>query len=226
MPTPIPTPLHLKLRRLRYSVLPLITFALAVALSAWLWVRHGSATQAVGEVSVLTIHLVAPHDGRLTESAYFPKLYDRVTINQQLGRLEPIRTSAIGGALDERTLLAPASGSVTTIHRRPGEFVKQGQEILTITRLDSQHIVTYARGDTRTLPAKNSKVLIRSKQVTASARVEEVGVTIEPIPDHQHASSKHAVEWGIPIRISLPDPAILPLRPGELVSLTYLPDAK
>jgi hypothetical protein len=30
-------------------------------------------------------------------------------------------------------------------------------------------------------------------------------------------------EWGIPVRIAMPSPTVLPLRPGELVVLNYQP---
>jgi len=214
----ISTPLALKLRRLRYKVLPLTTFCLAVGLTAWLWSRQGSATPAIGEVSIVTLRIVAPSDGRLAQTGAFPRIYDQVTPGQVMASLVP---NSLDAADQVVQLVAPAGGSVTAVRRQAGEFVKQGQELFTITRADSPHIITYVRGGTAALPKKDSKVLIRSKHRSATGTVQQVGTSLQPIPEHQLSNPK-TPEWGIPVRISLPDAAALPLMPGELVHLSYV----
>ena len=47
---------------------------------------------------------------------------------------------------------------------------------------------------------------------------------MQPIPEHQLTNSKKP-EWGIPVRIAMPDPTLLPLMPGELVVLNFEMDA-
>ena len=48
---------------------------------------------------------------------------------------------------------------------------------------------------------------------------------LEQIPEHQLANPKKP-EWGIPVRIAMPDASKLPLRPGELVVLNYINEGK
>jgi len=117
---------------------------------------------------------------------------------------------------------APISGTVTAVHRLPNEFVKQGQEIMTITQDQGACIVSYVRPGTGVVPKKDMKVLVRNQATKKSAYtiVQEVGTHVEPIPEHQLTNAKRP-EWGIPVRIAMPDPSKLPLRPGELVVLNF-----
>jgi len=213
----VSTPLSLRLQRLRFNVIPFATFGLAVGLTLWLWARQGAATPSVGEVSTVTHHIVAPRDGRLVQTGTFPRAYDTVTPGQVLASLMPDSLDAADAPIQ---LTAPASGSITAVRRQAGEFVKQGQELFSITRAESPYIITYVRTGKTTLPKKDAKVLIRSKQRSAMAVVQQVGTSLQPIPEHQLANPRMP-EWGIPVRISLPDAATLPLMPGELVNLSY-----
>ena len=124
------------------------------------------------------------------------------------------------------TIEAPASGTVTMVFRQPNEFVKQGQEIFTITQDSGSYIVSYVRPYGAVVPAKDQKVMLRGQsRKTAVSIVQEVGAKLEPIPSHQLGTTggkrQTAPEWGIPVRIAMPSAEQLPLRPGELVSVLY-----
>ena len=51
------------------------------------------------------------------------------------------------------------------------------------------------------------------------------GDAFPKIPEHQLVNSKKQ-EWGIPVRIAMPDAGKLQLRPGELVVLNYWDEEK
>jgi len=117
---------------------------------------------------------------------------------------------------------APISGTVTAVWRQPGEFAKQGQDILTITQDTGGHILAFVRPGTGVMPTKDMKVTIRGQDQnrSASSIVQEVGTQVQPIPTHQLMNASKP-EWGYPVRIAMPNANELPLRPGELVTLNY-----
>jgi len=117
---------------------------------------------------------------------------------------------------------APVSGTITAIKGQPGEFVRQGQEIITITQDTGAYIVSYVRPGSAIVPKRDQTVVVRGADGRRSAysRVQEVGSQIELIPEHQLSNAKRP-EWGIPVRIAMPDASRLPLRPGELVVLNF-----
>lgn len=286
--TAIPTPLKLKLRRIRYSLVPAVTFVLSASLAGWLWSRHAAVPQGLGEVNVVPARVAAADDGRLIESDNPPRLYERVTKDQIVARLDSghlqkrqeeaqAELERLGQQLEkvqkqveaaeqskatsrpdlqalkqqeaalreakrrqeavyldwekrvrDSFLRSPADGTVSSIRRTPGEFVRQGDVILTITPDDGAFIVSYVRPGTRAMPKKDQTVLVGAIGPggrRAVARVQEVGTQVEPVPEHQLVNAKRP-EWGIPVRIGLPDPTKLPLRPGELVTVNFRSDEK
>jgi multidrug resistance efflux pump len=285
-PGPIPTPMHLQMRRVRYQILPAIVFTISLVLTAVLWKNYAGTPHGVGEVAALTIRVAAPHDGRLLKADHYPQVYDHVAKDQPLARFDVAHLvtreekaqedlsrlqsdlekanaavdaatnssgdrsklddlkrqasalrDAVGAARDHLNSLsdqiknasiqAPVSGKVTAVLRQPDEFVKQGQEILTITPDDGAYIVSYVRPESAIVPKKDMKVLIRNqaRRKSAVSIVQEVGTRIEPIPEHQLLNARKQ-EWGIPVRIAMPDREQLPLMPGELVVLTFQADAR
>jgi multidrug resistance efflux pump len=281
---PIPTPMRLQWRRVRYHALPAIIFTLSLGMTAYLWRNYAGSPHGLGEVSALTIRVAAPHDGRLVDLEGYPKVYDHVLAKQPIARFdvghlvtqeekaqddlsrmqrdlddankqldEATKAGAERGKVDElkrhaaslrdgvttarahlnaltrqiqgATVEAPVSGKVTAVFRQPNEFVKQGQEIMTITPDSGAYIVSYVRPESAIVPKKDMKVVVRNqtRRKSAMSIVQEVGTQIEPIPEHQLVNSKKP-EWGIPVRIAMPDPGLLPLRPGELVVLNFQSD--
>jgi multidrug resistance efflux pump len=277
---PIPTPMKLQLKRVRYQVLPVVVFVISLALTIWLWRDYAGAPSGVGEVATVTVQVAAPRDGTLAEIDNAPRLYDRVEAHQMIARFDAsrliteqekvqeelsaaqkelgeaqaaaeeaqkandraraeqlkTRLAALRGNVTQlRTQLgqlekdilsakieAPISGTVTAVLRQPNEFVKQGQEIYTITQDSGACIVSYVRPGTGVVPKKDMKVLVRNQATKKSAWtiVQEVGTAVQPVPEQQLVNTRRQ-EWGIPVRIAMPDPSKLPLRPGELVVLNF-----
>jgi hypothetical protein len=210
---PIPTPVSLKLLRARYKFMPATIFVVALGLSVFLWKNYGGNTQGTGEVSATTIQIAAVKDGVLVESSTFPRLYDHVEKGQTLARLEGKQSI---------NLVAPVTGMVTSIRHQPGEFINQGQEVMSVTADGGAYIVSYIRPGSSIVPKKNMKVAVRGQDhhKWAECRIQEVGTRVVPIPEHQLANAK-TPEWGIPVRIEMPQAGELLLRPGELVMLNF-----
>jgi multidrug resistance efflux pump len=280
---PIPTPMKLRLRRIRYQILPIVVFTLALCATAYLWKDYAGTPHGVGEVNAVTVRVAAPHDGKLAAMEGYPRVYDHVDLGQPIARFDVThlqdqqdkaqeelsklqkelddanklvetagkgsdkskledakrQAAAYKGALEEKrtefdhlerqikaaTIESPVGGKVTAVDRQPNEFVKQGQEIMTITQDSGAYIVSYVRPGSAVMPRKDMKVLVRNQTSRKSAwsRVQEVGTSVQPIPEHQLTNSKKP-EWGIPVRIAMPDTDLLPLRPGELVVLNFQSD--
>jgi hypothetical protein len=210
----IPTPMPLQIKRVRYQVLPGVIFVVALFLTAFLWKGFAGSMHGTGEVSAIAIHVSAPRAGRLIDSDGYPRLYDHVEKGQPIARITNGQKSS--------ELKAPISGVVTVIKHRPGEYVKGGQEIMTVTQDGGAYIVSYIRPGSSIIPRKDMKVSVRGQDhhTWAETRVQEVGTQAVPIPEQQLGNAKKP-EWGIPVRIEMPMATDLPLRPGEIVLLNF-----
>ncbi|MDB5322355.1 MAG: hypothetical protein JWN40_3986 [Phycisphaerales bacterium] len=206
--------MKLQLKRVRYQLLPALIFVISLSVTAYLWKSYAGTTHGTGEVNSVTVRISAPRDGKLAEGSPYPRLYDHVDKGQPIGRIEAGPKSA--------DLTAPVSGMVTAIKHQPGEFVKGGQEIMTLTQDGGAYIVSYIRPGSAIVPKKDMKVAVRGQDhhTWAQSRVQEVGTRVVPIPAHQLTNAKNP-EWGIPVRIELPEAGALPLRPGEIVLLNF-----
>jgi hypothetical protein len=200
--------------RIRHQFMPALIFVLALCLTIVLWKNYAGTANGTGEVSAINVRVIATHDGVLSQNSPFPHLYDRVNKGQSLGRIDGLQTAE---------LIAPVTGTITAIQHQPGEFVSQSHEILTITEDTGAYIVSYIRPGSSIIPKKNMKVAVRGRDHRgwAECRVQEVGTRVVPIPEHQLANAR-TPEWGIPVRIEMPNPSSLFLRPGELVLLNFM----
>ena len=61
----IPIPFRHRVRRFQYSVLPAVIFIASLAVTCWLWDRQRRLPNAVGEVEVERVPVVAGVDGTL-----------------------------------------------------------------------------------------------------------------------------------------------------------------
>lgn len=123
--------------------------------------------------------------------------------------------------IDSLQIIAPISGRVVAIHRHPGQAIRAGEPVATISDTAGTQIVTYVRQDQRLRPITGMVVDVRARMPGVSSfasRIEEVGPRLEPVPAHQLRDSKRQ-EWGVPVVISLP--AGLDVKPGELVDLRF-----
>ena len=126
--------------------------------------------------------------------------------------------------IDSLQLRSPLSGTVTHVHRRPGQVVAPGDIIMEISADRSTAIVAYLRADQQQInPAKGMPVQVylnRRPAQTVMGQVDSVGGQIEPIPNRQLRDQK-IPEWGLPVRVAVPDG--FELRPGEVVTLNFKP---
>lgn len=126
---------------------------------------------------------------------------------------------------------APAAGTVSRVHRRPGESVRGGDPIVTIAADRPAgapaYVVAYVRQDQRVRPSVGAAVEVRvtsppNAHRVVRGQVQSVAGHVEPVPAHQLRDPK-VPEWGQPVRIAAPAGA--ELRPGELVQVVFKPGA-
>ena len=118
---------------------------------------------------------------------------------------------------------APLDGTIVAVLRRPGQAVKIGDPIMTIAGNEGKFIVSYIRQSRNLRPEPNMAVFIRPRRIPRQAvvsEIEEVGSQFEAVPPHQ-LRAQTIMEWGMPVRIRIPEG--LDLRPGELVDVRLHP---
>jgi hypothetical protein len=90
---------------------------------------------------------------------------------------------------------------------------------MTVAATQGQYIVSYVRQEQRLKPVVGMKVDVRVRTVprqTSVSKIDEVGPQVEPVPSHQLRDPR-VPEWGLPVRIGIPDGMLL--KPGELVDV-------
>lgn len=216
----IPLAPAVRWRRVRRELVPLACFALTVAACGMLWERRGGASHGVGEVEAQrvavtspTIGLVEafPGDGRIWQA------FDRVEAGEVLGRLRVGATSTEPGELVE--IQAPVSGTLVALDCWPGQTLAVGGPIATIAADHGRHVVTYLSEADSTQLEPGMTVTVRprgSGSRLSETQVEAVGRQIERVPLH-HNGNPTAPQWGLPVRIRMPDE--IDLRPGTLVDV-------
>ncbi len=116
-------------------------------------------------------------------------------------------------------LRAPIGGTVTLIHRRPGETILAGEPIVTITSTEGERIVGYLRQPLSFQPKVGMAVRIRRQsehREETVARILEVGKDFQAIlPQLTRPGAQH--EIGLPISVSMP--VDFKLFSGEVVDL-------
>jgi len=118
---------------------------------------------------------------------------------------------------------APVSGTILEIYRRPGQPVQPGELIMTLAIDQSQHVISYLREQHAVRPTKGMRVSVRTRSMprkTVKGQVEQVGPQVAEVPPH-HLRDPNVPEWGLPVRIAVPDLSALP--PGELVDVSFEP---
>jgi multidrug resistance efflux pump len=93
----IPTPWSHRWRRMRYGLLPVVSFCVCLTVTLWLWHRQGQLPHAVGEVEVVRMDVASGADGRLLPlSTVRPAwtLLDSVQAGQVIARLDSTQLDA------------------------------------------------------------------------------------------------------------------------------------
>ena len=86
---PIKTPLVQHLRRIRYQMVPVVTFCVVVLLTGWLWRRHRQLPGLVGEVEAIRVAVRSQYDGLLVPLDSGPlEVFDDVQAGQAVARLD------------------------------------------------------------------------------------------------------------------------------------------
>jgi multidrug resistance efflux pump len=87
--TPIPTPWRVRWMRFRYQMIPVMTLAVAVFATGWLWRRHAGSGNAVGEVEARRFPITSNVDGVLAALPNFIKPHDRVDEGEVIATMDP-----------------------------------------------------------------------------------------------------------------------------------------
>jgi multidrug resistance efflux pump len=123
--------------------------------------------------------------------------------------------------IDALEVRAPISGTICAINCWPGQRVRAGDPIVTLAADHGRYIVSYVRQEQRLQPRPGMHVAVRLRLPgarPAEAVVDRVGPQVELVPEHQRRDPA-VLEWGQPVRIV--PPREFPLRPGELVDVTF-----
>ncbi|HEX6961144.1 MAG TPA: HlyD family efflux transporter periplasmic adaptor subunit [Lacipirellula sp.] len=120
-----------------------------------------------------------------------------------------------------RVIRAPISGTLIAVYCWPGQTVHQGALVATIAADHGRHIVSYLPEQSTLEPTPGMKVTIRPRMAGAarlSSEIEKIGRQVRRVPDHQLGSAA-IPQWGLPVRIKLPNNATL--QPGALVDVVF-----
>ncbi len=123
--------------------------------------------------------------------------------------------------IDSLEVRAPISGTICAIHCWAGQHVRAGDPIVTLAADHARYIISYVRQEQQFQPRPGMPVAVRLRLPGArpmDTSVERVGPQVELVPPH-HRRDPAVLEWGQPVRIAPPQG--LPLRPGELVDVTF-----
>ena len=116
---------------------------------------------------------------------------------------------------------APLSGVISQVHVQPGQNVMAGTPIVTLSESVGRSLLVYVRQENQRWPVQGDPAEIESPnqpQQTFESRVEAIGPRFELLPEVLRRTPD-ILEWGRPIRISLPDE--FQGVPGQIVSVTF-----
>lgn len=166
----------------------------------------------IGELEA-SLKRLAPDDAGQFDGVVNEKIAQAIAAQEQLLKL----------AAKTLKLRAPIGGLVTVIHHRPGERVRRGEPIVTITATNSEHIVAYLPHTATLPPQAGDAVQVRSRmdrRHSGAARVLRVGHHLEAVSTNLAAVNPGFAPRGLPVLISLPEN--MALLPGEIVDLALV----
>jgi multidrug resistance efflux pump len=121
-------------------------------------------------------------------------------------------------------IVAPISGTVSIIYRRPGEKLMAGEPVVTLSPDQASYIVGYAPQPVRVVPEPGMKVRVRTRsnaKAIGESEIYRVGSSMEEIAISLRAPGWETVpQKGLPFLVTLPPH--FPARPGEKVDLIVL----
>ena len=102
----------LKLRRIRYQLVPIATFVISAALAGWIWASKAHSAAGTGEVEAIRVTLDSKYDGMLVELPKPVNLFDSVHSGQLIARLDTGPAEAELQKLEQE--FSQLGGSATT----------------------------------------------------------------------------------------------------------------
>jgi multidrug resistance efflux pump len=139
------------------------------------------------------------------------------------GTLQELRAtlSEVATHLEPVTLRAPFAGMVGTIHRQQGEFIVQGDALVTLNSLWSDRIVGYLRQPYSVDPVVGMPVRVTTRTGRKRefwSEITKVGTHLEMITNAlTYIRPGTVVDAGLPIVVDLPSG--VNVRAGEVVDL-------
>lgn len=144
-------------------------------------------------------------------------------INDQMSRAIAAQEELLSLGARTVKLRAPISGLITAVHHHPGERVRRGESIVTITATNSGRIVAYFRQAPVQPVQAGDAVQVRSRmdrRQSGLGRVLRVGRHYEDVSTNLAVANPGFATRGLPVLVSLPEN--MALLPGELVDLALL----
>jgi multidrug resistance efflux pump len=229
----IPQSWPVRWRRIRRQGIPIVCFVLSVAASEWLWNQQRGAVHSIGEVNAARIDVASPTSGVVIA---FPdvnrnwQVYDHVQAGDLLAVVEsshsqaPTQTDGNGAnenGARSADVRAPITGTLVAIYCAPGQAVPQGGLIASIASDEPRYILSYLPENSRIVAEPGMPVSVQTRSVGSrqfKTKIQTVGRQIELVPPHQ-MDNPATPQWGLPVRIQLPEDA--DLRPGALVDVDF-----
>ena len=141
---------------------------------------------------------------------------------ETLARLRALQAAAVTN-WGPITLKAPISGMVTSISRRDGENLIQGEQIMILSSLNSDRVVAYLRQPYPVDPNPGMEVTMTTRERHPrkfSGAITEIGAHVEIITNAlAFIRPGLLVDAGLPLIVSLPEGAHI--RPGEIVDVSF-----
>ncbi len=125
--------------------------------------------------------------------------------------------------IKKMTIQAPVSGVISEIFKRPGEAIARDEPVIRIASDDSEFVIGYWRDRNNTRPRPGMKVGVRLPQpngVEYEQTIVEVGPQYAAVPLNQLTDFSRP-EFGVPVKIEIPQAHKRHLVPGELVHVIY-----
>jgi multidrug resistance efflux pump len=143
-----------------------------------------------------------------------------VEADRWLAQLEQAHSAAIK-SLEAHTLVAPISGMVSLPLRQAGEFVPEGELLLTIDSVRAEKIVAYLRQPYRFDPEVGMKVRVTTRTFQRQAFVShilQVGAQMEVLTNAL-AIFRPGSQVDAALPLFVPVPQDITIRPGEIVDV-------
>ena len=167
---------------------------------------------AVISQRVEALSLMPPAD---LESQLAPRRAQARVLETELSRLEVQR--------QQLELRAPISGLISQLHAQPGQNVIAGNPIVSLSESAGRSITVYVGQDAPHWPQMGDVAEIRVSnrpRQTFVSHIVEVGPRIDLVPEVLRRDPRYP-EWGVPIRIALPDDFVAAV--GQIVDVTLRP---